>query len=99
MARFFLHKPLKGKGLLLIVQSGMLDHLPTRVAVPLLPINEAGSPANRLNPTFEFEGDRYLMATHFIATFTIAELGPRVGSLESEHDRIMEALDMLILGF
>ena len=38
------------------------------------------------------------MVTHFIATLSVAELGPPVGNLEHAHFEIIAALDKLIGG-
>jgi hypothetical protein len=39
------------------------------------------------------------MTTQGAATVDIRELGPIVASLTDEHDRIMAALDMLLIGY
>lgn len=99
MAGFALHRSPKGQGLLLVIQSNLLDYLSTRVVVPLLPVKAAGTDMERLHPIFVIEERRYLMATQLMAALTISELGPPVGSLDHEHDRIMAALAMLISGY
>ena len=45
------------------VQASLLDHLNTCVVVPLLPLDAAPKPAKVLNPTFEINGARHVMAT------------------------------------
>ena len=86
-------------GLLLDCQADLLSGLNTRFVVPLLPEREAPRPAARLNPLFEIDGQRLVMATQFCAAIPARELGERVGSLADHQDDIIDALDMLISGF
>ena len=99
MARFDLFKNATGPGYLLDVQADILSGLNTRVVVPLLPKSSAPSPADRLNPVFEVEGERVVMATQFLAAVPGSELRPRIGSLAKERHEISAALDMLFMGF
>ncbi len=43
------------------VQANILDHLRTRVVVPLRPLEEWPKPISRLNPIFEIEGREFVM--------------------------------------
>lgn len=98
MARFDVHTYPAGAGLLLNCQADLLDHLNTRLVVPLLPPELAPRPAARLNPLFTVNGVDYLMVTQFAAAIEQRELGERVASL-AEHDHaIVSALDLLITG-
>lgn len=99
MARFDVFRNEGGTGYLLDVQSDLLSGLNTRVVVPLLPRSFAPSPAQRLNPVFEVEGQAVLMATQFMAAVPVGELRAHAGSLAGQHDEISSALDMLFLGF
>lgn len=99
MARFDVFKNDSGSGYLLDVQSDLLSGLNTRVVVPLLPKSAAPSPAQRLNPIFEVEGQELMMATQFMAAIPGSELRVGVGNLAQQQDQISEALDMLFLGF
>jgi toxin CcdB len=85
---------------LLNVQSDLLDVLQTRVVVPLaVPEVLSGKAAQRLNPTFEVEGRRVVMLTPELAGIPTRLLGSLVMSLEPERERIIAALDFLILGW
>jgi toxin CcdB len=98
MARFDVYQGSRGKGYLLDCQSDVLDHLETRVVVPLLPA--AGLPvATRLNPAFQVEGTSVVMSTQLIFAIPVQHLGRRSGSLASQHLPIMNALDMLLTGY
>jgi len=85
--------------LLLDVQADLLDHLRTRIIVPLILYEKAPKPARRLNPTFDIGEKRYVMATHYMAATPITELKSPVANLLKEHDAIQTALDMVFHGF
>jgi toxin CcdB len=97
MAEFALHA-LRG-GLVVDVQSDLLDDFGTRVVVPLIELAHAPKAPRRLNPVFPVDGRPMILATHLLAALPRAELGPPLGSLGSERDAIRAALDMLFLGF
>lgn len=99
MARFDIFDNEAGAGYLLDVQSDLLSGLNTRIVVPLLPKSSAPSPAQRLNPVFNIEGQELVMATQYMAAVPERELRSCAGSLAEQHDEISEALDMLFLGF
>lgn len=85
-------------GFVLDCQCDLLTGLDTRLVVPLLPLRAAPIPATRLNPVFEIEGAPHSMVTQFASAVTLAELGPRAGSLADERYRIIGALDFLLTG-
>ena len=97
MAGFDLHR-LDG-GLVVDVQSDLIDVLDTRVVVPLLPVAAAPKRAARLNPVFDLTEGSVALFPQFIAAAPRAALGLPVGSLGHERDRIRDALDMALLGF
>lgn len=99
MAKFDVCRQRQGGCYVLDCQVDLLNDLNTRFVVPLLPIDEAPTPAARLNPIFDVEGARLVMVTQFAASFPIRELGEMVQSLGEEQDVINAALDMLIIGF
>ncbi len=98
MAKFDVFRRRTGAGYLLDCQADLLKQLNTRFVVPLLPTEEAPRPATRLNPSFELEGQSYLMMTQFAAAVLVAELGEKVGSLIDRDIEISNALDLLISG-
>lgn len=87
-----------GPGLLLDVQADLMGDLNTRMAVPLLPIDQAPPPAKRLNPIFEIGGARYVMATQFMASVRVATFGEKVGSLAHARYVVKPAIDLLFDG-
>lgn len=96
MARFDIYRSAGTH--LLDCQADILSYLDTRFVVPLLPA--AGLPcADRLNPIFEVEGVKVVMATQLAAAVGVRELGAPLGTLADEHLVIMNALDMLLTGY
>lgn len=94
--------PMPGKemsGYLVDVQAGLLDHLGTRVVVPLLPRAAAPEPIRELNPVFEINGEAHVMLTQAIASIPTRELRRPVSSLDHHHDDITRALDILLIGY
>ena len=98
MSEFALHA-LPGGGLAVDVQSDLLEPFSTRVVVPLVALEHAPDAPRRLNPVIAVDGTPLILATHLLAALPRAALGPPIGSLAHERDRIRAALDMLFLGF
>lgn len=98
MARYDVHGLASG-GLVLDVQSDILEPLNTRIVVPLMPLDAAPAPAKRLNPIFDIDGARYVLATQFLSAVRIRDLGPPQDNLLPQADAITNALDMLMQGF
>jgi toxin CcdB len=101
MARLDVY-PMPGRGApgyVVDVRARLLDHLATRAVVPLLAVADAPPPIKELNPVFDIEGAAYVMLTQAIASIPAKELKRTVASLDSQHDQITRALDVLLLGF
>jgi toxin CcdB len=79
--------------LVVIVQSDMLEHLRSRVVLPLVPRDGLGPLPATLAPQVML-GD----ATYLIATMLNTELGTRIGSLAVYRDEITRAMDTLFSG-
>lgn len=99
MGRFLVYKNPDGEGYLLDVQADLLNHLNTRVVVPLLPAESAPMPATTLNPLYEIEGKRVVMATQFMAAIPASMLRVPVHNLADSRNEITAALDLLFQGF
>ncbi|WP_192247143.1 CcdB family protein [Mesorhizobium silamurunense] len=99
MARYDFYRSAGSDGYLLDVQSDLLEHLDTKVVVPLLPPNMAPLPAHRLNPTFKIDGKDHVMVTQFMSALMASELRAAEGNLARHHDEIVVALDMVFQGF
>jgi toxin CcdB len=90
---------LRSGGLVLDVQADLLDHLNTRVVVPLMDEATAPKQATKLNPVFAIGSREMVMVTQFLAAVPVSELGAKVTNLDSNFAEITVALDMLFQGF
>lgn len=95
MARFDLHRI--GGVLVVDLQHNLLEHLPSRVVAPLLPMEAAGRPVRDLHPVIEVNGIHHILAIHQLAAVPRRELGPRIGTLDQHDDAILRALGVLLL--
>jgi toxin CcdB len=67
--------------------------------VPLVPAAFAPKPIKDLNPVFEVDGEPFVFVTQAIASFPAKDLKRAAASLDSQHDLIIRALDILMIGF
>ena len=93
MARFDVYR--EGAAYLLDCQNDFLRGFDTRFVVPLLPEGEVPK-VFRLNPVFNVEGERVVMATQLASPVPSRQLRERVATLSNQHDVIMNAFDMLL---
>jgi toxin CcdB len=98
MARFDVFAMRDAGTLVVDCQADLLADLKTRVVVPLIREEAAPKPARRLNPVFLFAGERFVLMTQFLAAVEVRELVDKVGSLESEGETVLGALDFLLTG-
>ena len=98
MARFDVYKSGNARGLLLDIQSDLLDEFGSRVVVPLLPAEDMQS-VSRLHPVFVINDERYIMSTHLIFAIPVDRLGAKTGSLAQEDLVITSAVDKLLSGY
>jgi len=80
-----------------VVQSGFLDDVVTRVCVPLI-AERFLRPMDRLNPPFEINRRKYYFHPAEIMTIPNRLLRTPVANLESHRDRIIAALDLVFTG-
>lgn len=98
MAQFDVHKLVNRPGLVIDCQTDLLDHLASRLVVPLLPCAKAPPRAGRLNPVFQIKGTEHIMLTQSAAAIHRNDLGERIASLADRDREIMNALDFLLTG-
>jgi toxin CcdB len=98
MALFDVYKSGNARGLLLDIQSDLLDEFGSRVIVPLLPAEDMQS-VSRLHPVFVINDERYIMSTHLIFAIPVDRLGAKIGSLAQEDLVITSAVDTLLSGY
>ena len=100
MARLDVYHLVNGhKGLVVDVQIKFLQGLASRVVVPLIALTDGPPPIRELNPVFTIEGRQCMLFTQQIAAVSVRDLGKIVMSLDSEHDAITRALDMLLISY
>lgn len=84
---------------LLVVQSELLDALPTVVVVPLVRgAMLAGMPAQQLNPALSVEDEMVFMLTQQIGAVSTKSLSKRVTNVDADRSAITQALDFLFSG-
>ncbi len=104
MSRFSVHRNKNPRTesaipFLLDVQSDLLDHLDTRVVIPLVKAKSFGGPPSELlKPVFTINGERHILLTPMLAGIPRKELGTEVDSLRGKSFEIIAALDVLISG-
>lgn len=98
MAKFDVHRTVSGE-YLLDCQSNLLEHLNSRLAVPLVSPDDAVQVDRRLTPILDVGGNELIMLTHFAAAVQVRALGKRVGSVIEQDKVVANALDMLISGY
>ena len=84
--------------MVVIIQSDILDPMPTRVAVPLLDPKRHKIEFRSLTPMLDVGGRSYILAPQLTATFTLTELGSFVTEVPHQRDRIVRAFDALLGG-
>ncbi len=99
MGRFDVYANRGAEGFLLDVQTDLIQKLNTRVVVPLMPLDRAPTPADRLNPLFEINGVKVLMLTQFMAAVPTTALTTFMTSLGRESDAVLSAIDFLHQGW
>ncbi|MEM1301613.1 MAG: CcdB family protein [Pseudomonadota bacterium] len=98
MAQYDVYE-LPGAGLVVDVQSDLLDPLATCVVVPFMARDSAPTPARRLNPVITFDGQERVLVPQFLAAVQRSTLQGPVGSVSENRDDITAALDMVFQGF
>ena len=99
MTRLSVYKNLDDPGYLVDLQADINSHFATRVVAPLLPVEEVPVYASALNPVFEIEGARVVMATQGMAAVPLAILKHPVCSLEDRRAEVVAAVGLLFQGF
>ena len=100
MARFDIHRSKDGGArYLLDVQSELLDHLRTRVVIPLLPPDAVPPDMRDLHPRLFVDGAELLAATQLLSAVRRQDLGPVIANAADQRDTITRALDLLLTGF
>jgi len=96
-AQFDLYR-MPGGGIVVVLQSDLLDELQTRVVAPLIPASSVKRVIQSLNPGVVLGETAYLVMPQLAATLTFSEMGEKVGSLTAMQDAIVWAIDALLSG-
>jgi hypothetical protein len=82
-----------------VIQSQSLDHLATRLVVPLADLSEFSRSVPQLAPTFTVAGRTVVLLAWQIQTVRAASLGQRVASLadDTSSGAIINAIDAVII--
>jgi len=100
MAQFDVHRnigPQKAAiPYVVVVQSRRFDLARRRVVIPLVLESTVSTPDPTLNPTFDVEGRSVVLNPLHIVSIAMERLGERVGSLRTDGDRVIRAIDLLI---
>jgi len=99
MPRFAVYAEPDGDGYLLDVQADALEHLNTRLVIPLLPAKRAPLPARQLNPVFRIGTADHVLATQYMAAVPARILQHSLFSLSHRREEITAAIDLLLVGF
>ena len=84
---------------LVVLQSDLLDQLPTRLVAPLSRSQlMADALPQRLAPTFDIAGERLRLKAHEAGVVPARLLRLPVTSLRTEAHRIVDALDAVVSG-
>ncbi len=78
------------------MQSRRFDLSRRRVVIPLVLQSELPSPDPRLHPVFNIEGSPVVLEPLQIVSIAVDQLGEHIGSLASDGDRIIAAMDLVI---
>lgn len=98
MAQFSVYRLQSDGELVVDCQSELLEHLNTRLVVPMILRERAPMPAQRLNPVFTIDGTEFVMVTQFASAVQRSDLGETVASLEERAFDVIGALDVLMSG-
>ena len=77
------------------VQNDYIDHIATRVMVPLRRETSFGPRPRNLNPLLAFGSDMVVLDTAALGAVPLSELRKPVGHLRDSRQMIQEALDTL----
>ena len=86
-------------GLIVDLQTDILDALTTRMMAPLAPLARAPKQIGRLNPILEINGELYVLQPQLMTAVAERQLERPVGNVDRHHDRIVAAISMVFNGF
>ncbi|HMN85364.1 MAG TPA: CcdB family protein [Bauldia sp.] len=83
--------------LAVILQDDALSDLPTRIAAPVIAVDERYD-LDRLTVPVTIDGVRYIVAIHLLATLPVRAIGRKFAEIGEHERKIKSALDLLFFG-
>jgi len=80
------------------IQADLLDHLATRVVVPLYRQGNIVSLLQQLNPTVTIENELFILSIAELAAIPFTYLGSPISNIQDEREAMVAAVDLLITG-
>ena len=84
---------------LLLVQSDLLEPMPTCLVVPMMAAESVSAPIERLHLAFDVNGQSFVALFSELAGIHRSGIGMAVASADELRDDIIAAIDFMILGF
>ena len=84
--------------LVVVIQSDFYDFIDTRVVIPIRP-HSSSQLDEVINPTFELEGQTYVLLAERVGTIPKWALGRQRGNVKNHGLEITRAVDRLMSGF
>lgn len=89
----------RGFPFVVVVQSDLIDALPTRLVVPLASAGAVGKVPTALCPVVDVKGQRLHALAHFAAPLPARLLRRPVANLAAQASALVAALDAVLSGF
>ena len=103
MAQFDVYRNETGYGadipFLIDVQADVFCDIASRIVIPLRRMADIRRPLKHLNPIVELQDEEFVVMTQDIFNVPVSWLGDHVGSLATQRDPLIRAIDYIILGF
>ena len=83
---------------LIVLQHDFLTALDTVVVAPMYRLDDGPAPLSKINPIVTHEGERLVVSIPELAGILRHSIGRAVGTLETQREAIIAALDCLFTG-
>lgn len=99
MSQFAIYRVRGGNELVCRIQTDLGVATPYLLCAPVVPRNTWGARVPRLHLEFDMEGEPYLVLMTQMLALPAGDLGAVVGSAGERRDEIVQAVDLLVVGF
>ena len=93
-----LKRPRSTVTFVVVLQDDLHDALATRVAAPLVAVDEVAAPIRGLHPEVEVLGHRYRVLVNELASLPVTDLEPPLVDLAGQRAELLAAMDLLMTG-